>query len=85
MLFTVFTPTYNRGHLLQAAYEGLQQQTLTDFEWLIVDDGSTDNTAAIVEAFIAEKNYPSAFSEKRTVANTRPSISACARRGANSF
>ena len=64
MLFTVFTATYNRGHLLQAAYEGLQQQTLTDFEWLIVDDGSTDDTAAIVEAFIAEKKLPIRFFRK---------------------
>ena len=51
-MITVFTPTYNRGHLLQRLYESLCHQTFKDFEWLIVDDGSTDNTADIVKPFI---------------------------------
>jgi glycosyltransferase involved in cell wall biosynthesis len=51
---TVFTPTYNRAHLLPVAYNSLKCQTVMDFEWLIVDDGSTDNTRAVVDAFIAE-------------------------------
>ena len=42
--FSVFTPTYNRAHLLPRVYECLEKQTFRDFEWLIVDDGSTDNT-----------------------------------------
>ncbi len=48
-LFTVFTPTYNRAHTLHRVHESLLAQTFTDFEWLIVDDGSTDGTAALVE------------------------------------
>lgn len=48
-VFTVFTPTYNRAHTLYRVYQSLQQQTFTDFEWLIVDDGSTDDTPALIE------------------------------------
>lgn len=44
MLITVFTPTYNRAHLLSRVYESLCRQSYKDFEWLIVDDGSTDGT-----------------------------------------
>ena len=44
MRFTVFTPTYNRAHTLHRVYESLLEQTCHDFEWLIVDDGSTDDT-----------------------------------------
>jgi glycosyltransferase involved in cell wall biosynthesis len=47
--FTVFTPTYNRAHTLLRVYESLKRQTFRDFEWLIVDDGSTDNTRERVE------------------------------------
>ena len=53
-LITVFTPTYNRGHLLQRAYEALCRQENDNFEWLIVDDGSTDNTEEIVKKWQAE-------------------------------
>lgn len=49
MLITVFTPTYNRAHLLPHIYQSLKEQTFRDFEWLIVDDGSTDNTEQIVK------------------------------------
>jgi glycosyltransferase involved in cell wall biosynthesis len=49
--FTVFTPTYNRRHLLSRVMDSLQQQTLRDFEWIVVDDGSTDGTAAFLEEF----------------------------------
>jgi len=55
MFLTVFTPTYNRAHLLINLYESLCAQTCKDFEWLIVDDGSTDNTEETVREFI-EKN-----------------------------
>lgn len=46
--FTVVTPTYNRAHTLPNVYAALQAQTLRDFEWIIVDDGSTDATADLV-------------------------------------
>lgn len=53
MLLTVFTPVYNRGELLKRAYESLCRQTDTDFEWLVIDDGSTDNTADTIRAIVA--------------------------------
>ena len=58
MLITVFTPTYNRGHLLGGLYESLLRQTTKDFEWVIVDDGSKDDTREVVQAFIAEGRIP---------------------------
>ena len=50
MLITVFTPAYNRAHLLSKAYESLCRQTFRDFEWVIVDDGSTDDTESVVNS-----------------------------------
>ena len=54
---TVFTPTYNRADLLHHCYESLKRQTCYDFEWLIIDDGSTDNTKEMVDQWIAEDNF----------------------------
>ena len=54
--FTVFTPTYNRAYILPKLYESLRVQTNKDFEWLIIDDGSTDNTAKLVEMWKNEEN-----------------------------
>lgn len=48
---SIVTPTYNRAHLLPACFESLKKQTDFDFEWIIVDDGSTDNTAEIASGF----------------------------------
>lgn len=50
----VFTPTYNRAYILPALYESLLAQTSTDFQWMIVDDGSTDDTESLVQGWIAE-------------------------------
>ena len=47
-ILTVFTPAYNRAHTLPRTYESLCRQNCKDFIWLIVDDGSTDNTAELV-------------------------------------
>lgn len=57
-LLTVFTPSYNRAHTLVRTYQSLCNQTCMDFEWLIVDDGSTDNTKQIVNEWIKEKKLP---------------------------
>ena len=54
MKFTVFTPTFNRKELLEKLYKSLQKQTFKDFEWLIVDDGSTDGTGEKVKEFLEE-------------------------------
>lgn len=51
---TIFTPTYNRADLLHKAYEALCRQTVKDFTWLVVDDGSTDNTKEVVEKWIQD-------------------------------
>lgn len=51
---TVFTPTYNRVHLLPRLYESLCRQSSQDFLWLIIDDGSVDGTEELVEGWIAE-------------------------------
>jgi glycosyltransferase involved in cell wall biosynthesis len=56
--FTVFTPSYNRAHTLDRVYESLKAQTYRDFEWLIVDDGSTDNTRQLVEQWQQENIFP---------------------------
>ena len=52
--FTIFTPTYNRASTLPRVYASLKNQTVKDFEWLIVDDGSTDNTEELVRQWQAE-------------------------------
>ena len=53
-MLTVFTPTYNRADLLPCAYEALQRQTSSNFKWLVIDDGSTDNTKDLVESWVKE-------------------------------
>lgn len=45
---TIFTPTYNRAYILPQLYKSLCEQTCKDFVWLVVDDGSTDNTKDLV-------------------------------------
>ena len=47
---TVFTPAYNRAHTLGRTYASLCAQTCKDFVWLIVDDGSEDETAELVQS-----------------------------------
>jgi len=56
--FTVLTPTYNRAHTLHRVYRSLVEQTFQDFEWLIVDDGSTDNTQELVSGWQQEARFP---------------------------
>lgn len=52
---TVFTPTYNRAYTLHKCYESLKKQTCKEFIWLVIDDGSTDNTKELVDKWIFEK------------------------------
>lgn len=61
---TVFTPTYNRAHTLARLYGSLCRQTCKDFEWLVVDDGSTDGTKNLVQDFIDEKLIPIRYIRK---------------------
>lgn len=53
-MLTIFTPTYNRAKELRRLYASLKAQTNKDFQWVVVDDGSTDNTQEQMQAFLAE-------------------------------
>lgn len=57
MRFTVFTPAYNRGYIIEQLYESLCRQTFRDFEWIVVDDGSTDNTEEVMQDLMARENF----------------------------
>lgn len=57
-MLTVFTPAYNRAYTLHLCYESLKRQKCKDFMWLIVDDGSSDNTRELVESWINEAELP---------------------------
>lgn len=65
MNITVCTPTYNRAHLLNKLYTSLKKQNYNSFQWIIVDDGSTDNTDEIVNEFIKENNINIRFIKKK--------------------
>lgn len=53
-MLTIFTPTYNRAYILPRLYESLLKQTNKEFEWIIIDDGSTDNTKDLANIWINE-------------------------------
>ena len=65
MNITVCTPTYNRAHLLNKLYTSLKKQNYNSFQWIIVDDGSTDDTEAIVNEFIKENNINIRYIKKK--------------------
>lgn len=52
IILSIVTPTFNRAHLLDQCFESLRKQTVNNFEWIIVDDGSSDNTKSVVKKFI---------------------------------
>ena len=56
--FTVFTPTFNRRELIGRVYESLLAQTFSAFEWLVVDDGSTDGTAGRIAQWAQSAPFP---------------------------
>lgn len=62
MRITVFTPAYNRGYIIEKLYRSLQNQTFRNFEWMIIDDGSSDNTSEKIQSFIQDNNdFPIIF------------------------
>ena len=85
---TVFTPTYNRAYILPKCYESLNRQTCKDFEWLLIDDGSTDHTKELVAEWQERKNgYPIRYIYKENgglhtgyntaIANMETELSVC--------
>lgn len=71
---SIVTPTYNRASLLGNCFASLLNQTDTDFEWIIVDDGSTDRTADVVSGFHTDlfsiRYIPKENGGKHTALNT---------------
>lgn len=57
-MITIFTPTYNRANIIRRTYESLCNQSCKDFEWLVVNDGSTDNTEMLFEQWTKEAPFP---------------------------
>jgi glycosyltransferase involved in cell wall biosynthesis len=55
---TVFTPTYNGAHTLERAYRSLCAQTFREFEWLVIDDGSTDRTGELIRGWMRSSDFP---------------------------
>ena len=85
---TVFTPTYNRAYILPKCYASLNRQTCKDFEWLIIDDGSTDGTKELVDQWQTRENgYPIRYIYKQNgglhtgyntaIANMKTELSVC--------
>jgi len=56
--YTVFTPTYNRANTLHRMFDSLQQQTFKDFEWLVIDNCSNDNTDEVMAEFTKKASFP---------------------------
>ena len=57
-VFTISTQTYNRRHRLPRVYKSLRAQTFRDFEWVIVDDGSSDGTDELIRAWQRQSDFP---------------------------
>ena len=57
-MITVVTPTYNRAHTIERTFNSLQRQTDKDFLWMVIDDGSTDNTKELIEKFKEQALFP---------------------------
>lgn len=64
-MLTIFTPTYNRAKEIVRLYESLKLQTNKNFEWVVIDDGSSDNTEAIMQQFIGEGLITINFSKQQ--------------------
>jgi len=58
---TIFTPTYNRAKLIHRVYDSLIAQKTQNFEWLIIDDGSTDNTAEVVQQLTKNAKFTTEY------------------------
>lgn len=61
LTFSILTPTWNRAKLLEKVYSGLAMQSYKNFEWIVADDGSTDNTEAVVHQLAMKADFPIIF------------------------
>jgi glycosyltransferase involved in cell wall biosynthesis len=66
ILISVFTPTYNRAHTIHRVWNSLNKQTLKDFEWIIVDDGSTDNIDKMINEFKEYSDFKIVYHKFKT-------------------
>jgi glycosyltransferase involved in cell wall biosynthesis len=64
ILVTIVTPSFNRGYMLADAYQSLCDQNVI-LEWIVVDDGSTDDTADIVKALAGEASFPISYVQQK--------------------
>lgn len=55
--FSIITPTYNRAKIIPNLYNSLVKQTLNNFEWIVINDGSIDNTNEIIKSFASENKF----------------------------
>lgn len=62
---TIFTPTYNRGYIIENLYNSLLNQTDKDFNWIVIDDGSTDNTEELFKKFINENKINISYIKRK--------------------
>ena len=86
-MLTIFTPTYNRAYILPKLYDSLCRQTSQDFEWIIVDDGSTDNTEILAKQwlnerklnmrYIKQKNFGKPIAHNRGVKEAKGDLFVC--------
>lgn len=58
MFYSVITPAFNAEHTIERVYQSLLNQTFKDFEWIVVDDGSTDQTSVLIESYQTENLFP---------------------------
>ena len=84
-MITLFTPTYNRAHLLSRLYNSILMQDVIDVEWLIVDDGSIDDTEALIENFKKESIINIRYYKNLMEENTLPLILDCNMQKVNCF
>lgn len=73
-LFSVVTPTRNRAHAIPRMYESLLAQTLRDFEWIVVDNASTDGTAELVSRWCEDAPFPIRYFRRETNAGVLASL-----------
>jgi glycosyltransferase involved in cell wall biosynthesis len=65
--FTIFTATYNRAHTLHRVFDTLCTQTFRDFEWLVIDDGSVDNTPQLMTGWAEAARFPVRYFQQRNL------------------